>query len=613
MKLFKKFVIILSGAVLATCSFAFASCDIEEAGTTDHTHIYDDGIVTKRATCVEAGEKTYSCTVSGCTASYIETISATGHNYTDTVVAPTCTEQGYTVHTCSYCGDSYNDTYTIASGHDYQLSDHRDSTDEAEGYNVYTCTRCGDSYTNSLPTTNHEYDSGTIVKSPTCTSTGIKRYTCTSCGAAYDETLPKTEHSFDDGTVTTEPTCTAKGVKTFTCVNCFTTYTQDIAALGHAKISHEAKAATCTEGGWAAYETCSRCSYTTYQETAALGHDYSDSVQCKRCGASDSSYISISTQTDLANISANMSGNYVLTADITLSGNWDAIGGDTSTSFSGIFDGNNHTISNLSTSSRSYAGLFYKNSGTIRNLIVKNITCSVDYYEDLSDSWPSYENVAATIGGIAAYNSGTVYNCRLEGNINISTGNYLGLWFTWLSRSNDNGSGCNFYNSYTIGGMVGENNGTVDSCTVTAGFTYTSTNYMGSSFGILGGVASGCYCINSNVSAGGIVGVNKDTVTNCTIQGGCTLNSNQTVAAWKKGQPRAVKINFTCNFGSVVGDNQSQVDSCNGVECTVNKNHTLSTNNTEKEQLSITIRNDISNGLIGYKSDTATVTNCKLI
>lgn len=36
---------------------------------------------------------------------------ATGHSYTDKVVAPTTSAQGYTLHTCGKCGTSYKDSY----------------------------------------------------------------------------------------------------------------------------------------------------------------------------------------------------------------------------------------------------------------------------------------------------------------------------------------------------------------------------------------------------------------------------------------------------------------------------------------------------------------------
>ena len=38
--------------------------------------------------------------------------AASGHDYEETVIAPTETEQGYTLHTCKRCGDSYKDNYT---------------------------------------------------------------------------------------------------------------------------------------------------------------------------------------------------------------------------------------------------------------------------------------------------------------------------------------------------------------------------------------------------------------------------------------------------------------------------------------------------------------------
>lgn len=53
-----------------------------------HTHTWDAGVVTKEATCTEAGVKTYTCS---CGAIYTEDIPAKGHNYNNGV--------------CSNCGD----------------------------------------------------------------------------------------------------------------------------------------------------------------------------------------------------------------------------------------------------------------------------------------------------------------------------------------------------------------------------------------------------------------------------------------------------------------------------------------------------------------------------
>ena len=53
-----------------------------------HTHTWDAGVVTKEATCTEAGVKTYTCS---CGATYTKDIPAKGHNYNNGV--------------CSNCGD----------------------------------------------------------------------------------------------------------------------------------------------------------------------------------------------------------------------------------------------------------------------------------------------------------------------------------------------------------------------------------------------------------------------------------------------------------------------------------------------------------------------------
>jgi hypothetical protein len=64
--------------------------------------------------------------------------------------------------------------------------------------------------------------------------------------------------------------------------------------------------------------------------------------------------------------------------DIDLeSAEWQPIG-TANTPFSGTFNGNEFTISNLTiTQSQSYVGLFANNSGTIKNLKVENVQINV--------------------------------------------------------------------------------------------------------------------------------------------------------------------------------------------------------------------------------------------
>ena len=70
--------------------------------------------VNEQPTCTDEGTRTLVCSVCGDTKT--ESIPALGHNYVETVVAPTYETGGYTLHECSRCGDSYKDNYTKPLG-----------------------------------------------------------------------------------------------------------------------------------------------------------------------------------------------------------------------------------------------------------------------------------------------------------------------------------------------------------------------------------------------------------------------------------------------------------------------------------------------------------------
>lgn len=74
----------------------------------NHIHSYIS-TVTKQPTCTTTGTQTRKCSICGKTET--QTIKATGHKYTTTVVKPTYSAQGYTLHKCSTCGNSYKDNY----------------------------------------------------------------------------------------------------------------------------------------------------------------------------------------------------------------------------------------------------------------------------------------------------------------------------------------------------------------------------------------------------------------------------------------------------------------------------------------------------------------------
>ena len=74
---------------------------------------------TKEATCTEGGYERVYCLDCGADLMGAE-FPALGHDYQETVVAPTCTAKGYTEYTCSRCGDSYKKKFTAMVDHKYE-------------------------------------------------------------------------------------------------------------------------------------------------------------------------------------------------------------------------------------------------------------------------------------------------------------------------------------------------------------------------------------------------------------------------------------------------------------------------------------------------------------
>lgn len=73
------------------------------------THKFGSWATTQKVTCTVNGSEQRKCSL--CGKIETRTIKATGHKYTDKVIAPTTTQKGYTLHTCVNCGYSYKDNY----------------------------------------------------------------------------------------------------------------------------------------------------------------------------------------------------------------------------------------------------------------------------------------------------------------------------------------------------------------------------------------------------------------------------------------------------------------------------------------------------------------------
>ena len=322
-------------------------------------HTWDEGKVTKEATCSETGVKTYTCTRCGGTKT--EEIPKTKHNYEEHVETPaTCTSRGVSYYVCKNCGLTTSKKQTPATGHIHtEVRNKKDATYTDDGYTGDTyCKDCGKKLETGtmipkLVEKEHDYGEWVLDQAPTCKKYGVRHrickncgdrevdvldkvdhswelvsttpvtctigeiqhYKCSVCGETKDVTLsnPLGEHSWDNGKVTKEATCTEDGEKTYTCTVCNTTKTEVIPATGHQhKEVRNAKKAICTEDGYTGDTYCTDCNTKLESGTVVnkLGHTWDNGVitkeateteegvktyTCKTCGETKTEKIPVTS------------------------------------------------------------------------------------------------------------------------------------------------------------------------------------------------------------------------------------------------------------------------------------------------------------------------------
>ena len=249
-------------------------------------HSWNEGKVTTEPTCEGEGEKTYTCTNEGCSATKTEKISAKGHT-PETIPgkAATCTEAGYTAGTkCSVCEKILSGMEDIpATGHTEKTIVGKPATCTETGLtDGISCSVCGTviKAQEEIPAKGHTEELRN-AKAATCTEPGYTGDTyCKTCGEKLEagETIDALGHKWDEGKVTTAPTCNNTGVKTYTCAVCHETKTEAISATGHTSVDVPEKPATCTEPGYTAGTKCEKCGATLsgLEVILALGHDWGD-------------------------------------------------------------------------------------------------------------------------------------------------------------------------------------------------------------------------------------------------------------------------------------------------------------------------------------------------
>lgn len=135
------------------------------------SHSFTNWVPAGDATCTKDGTENAKCSNAQCSASTSRNApgSALGHDYVETVVAPTCEGIGYHDHTCTRCGDSYHDNEKSQLGHSYGAWVRND-----DGTHTSACTR------------SKCYNSNTAPCSSTTIVVGGRKLTlCPVCGYIY--------------------------------------------------------------------------------------------------------------------------------------------------------------------------------------------------------------------------------------------------------------------------------------------------------------------------------------------------------------------------------------------------------------------------------------------
>ncbi len=255
----------------------------------------------------------------------------------------------------------------------------------------------------------------------------------------------------------------------------------------------------------------------------------------------------VSTAADLNIIGHNprlMRAHFKLTNDIDLAGIDFYIIGSEAFPYTGVFDGNGHTISNFSYTSTdtNYAGLFGYVEGA--------------EFKDLGLIAPDVDAAGGEyVGSLVASNGGTIINCYVEGG-SVSGRNYVG----GLVGRNNYGTITNCYaqggsvmgSGSGVGGLVGKNSwGTITDCYATVSIL-GNTNVGGIAGYNLGTIIN-CYAngsVTGYLDVGGMAGYNSDTIINCYASGSV---SGERDIGGMAGYNHYGKIINCCASGNVTG------------------------------------------------------------
>lgn len=206
-------------------------CENDAAHIEKADHQWNDGEITRAATCEQDGVKTFTCETCGATKT--EAIPATGHDWDEwtEAKASTCVKKGQEVRVCDHNSNHKEYRDKDYGKHDPTMTPAKNATCTNLGnIKYYTCDVCGcifkdedctlqiDEEDTVIPATGHDFGAWTRIDDE-------QHQRVCNHNAGHVE---KADHKWNNGVVTKAATCDADGSKTLTCELCGATKTEVI-------------------------------------------------------------------------------------------------------------------------------------------------------------------------------------------------------------------------------------------------------------------------------------------------------------------------------------------------------------------------------------------------
>ncbi|MEX0685699.1 MAG: GLUG motif-containing protein [Balneolales bacterium] len=274
----------------------------------------------------------------------------------------------------------------------------------------------------------------------------------------------------------------------------------------------------------------------------------------------------VATLEQLQEVNNHLDSHFLLTADINAADteNWnDGAGfiqiGDTTTSFTGSFDGNDHIIENLTINREDQddIGLFGVNDGTLTNVSLENATITGNLQ----------------IGALAGVNNGLISNSSSSGVISgLETAGGL------IGTNNEDGEVSNSHSSADVtatqtmaGGLAGRNDGTISESyaegSISSGEVPTEGFGSIGTGGLVGvnngGLVTSSYATgevtvptDTDFRAGGLVGYNNNDGEIINSYATTTVSGDERVGGLVGGNRNGASITGSYASGQVSGNSR---------------------------------------------------------